>query len=588
LSPTQPDRSVLEPFFRPDREPSARDAIAGAIEHLREVTAGEITRAELLTSRGKPERGGLLSAQLFGPLEDDTCLCGYVKADPSQRGTTCRKCGVPIGPASMRATRWAHVELAWPMLHPALIPELTALLGWSEAELRSVYGLEARVGSGGEVIPDEETYDDWEASGPEAVARAAEARGGQRAWTVGQLPVPPPADRPLTDVTLPAAGRWAPAGPTITGPDNQVLRTLVNRNNRLARLLELEAPPIILAFEVRKLQRSFEDVLEMLALPADHPRRRPDPDSMWSPMDEDDDSSMCPPGFEPEEPPAVDPDAPLKLGGVPPSLDPDDGDDAPHGLCFVGPDRLLVQRDSTLQLLDIASGEVGWRGQSTPYVLFGAVGERALFGDPYGRADWEGRLAGAAILELSDGRWLREYPADLPATFVEKDQPEEAWLCDWHRRRTAEVEEDTSGDRAQEITRTPDHRFIWVSSDPGDGAVMCAQTAQCHLFLSEMDLLGQSAPVLTVQDLCDGDEEDPEYEESGAVAIARGPDELWRVLDANGGVSVDGEVCFRLPLVATAASFSPDGRRLAVANSIGLVVIDVDKSAVVRRIATGC
>lgn len=136
-------------------------------------------------------------------------------------------------------------------------------------------------------------------------------------------------------------------------------------------------------------------------------------------------------------------------------------------MCFIGGERLLLQLDDALLLLDLDSGEPVWRGSSTAYVLHGAVGQRVLFGDLYGRSDWDGKLAGAAVLDLSTGRWLREYASDLPAVYVEKDQPEDAWLCDWHRRRIAGVEEDTSGDRPQEITRTPDHRFIWVSSCAG-------------------------------------------------------------------------------------------------------------------------
>jgi len=112
---------------------------------------------------------------------------------------------------------------------------------------------------------------------------------------------------------------------------------------------------------------------------------------------------------------------------------------------------------------------------------------------------------------------------------------------------------------------------------------MCTETAQCHLFLSAMALTEQPAAVLTGEGLGDDLLDGWDRDESGAVAIARGPDELWRILDESCGVSVDGQVRFRLPFVPSAAAFTPDGRRLAAANGDWLVVIDVDAPAILRR-----
>jgi hypothetical protein len=170
---------------------------------------------------------------------------------------------------------------------------------------------------------------------------------------------------------------------------------------------------------------------------------------------------------------------------------------------------------------------------------------------------------------------------------------------DWRRLRVADVAEDRSGDRCHEIARTPDHRFLWTSSSPEDGAVLCTATAECQLLLSTMGLEHAQARTLTERGLVgpaqDGDErlegpppegwrDEPEPDAMAAVAIARAADaELWTILDAWCGVSVDGELRFRLPLIPAASAFSADARRLAAATAGQLVVVDVERPALLRR-----
>lgn len=119
-----------------------KDTVAGLLaepcvtlltrETLLHRSSGALSNHETINVRtGKPERGGLFCARVFGPEDDDCCLCTKYHL-AIHRGVTCEKCGVLVGPSSLRAERVGHFVLAAPIPHPLLLPQLSTLLSLGE------------------------------------------------------------------------------------------------------------------------------------------------------------------------------------------------------------------------------------------------------------------------------------------------------------------------------------------------------------------------------------------------------------------------------------------------------------------------
>jgi len=230
---------LLEPFFLSD-DPEAVLAASRAIATL---SSGELTTAERCNPRTrKPENGGLFCARIFGPVEDYRCLCGYLRDGREQAGQTCPKCGVLCGEKKLRDERWAHVGVPWPLLHPVLAKRVAEVLECREKDVGLVAGFMANLNADGSVTKlrrDQYEGDEYTRTdrGPEFVRGrlAARDRGD---LVVSAVPVTPAGWRgSRRDLQDDAYGR------------------LVNRRHRLARLLQLNAPPIILENDYRQLQQ---------------------------------------------------------------------------------------------------------------------------------------------------------------------------------------------------------------------------------------------------------------------------------------------------------------------------------------------
>jgi len=281
-------------------------------EKIRSWSYGEVRKPETINYRTfKPERDGLFCAKIFGPIKDYECLCGKYKR-LKHRGVICEKCGVEVTLTKVRRERMGHIELASPVAHIWFLKSLPSRLGMvldmTLRDIERVLYFEAwcviepgmtplkrgQIMSDDDFLAKTEEYgDDFQAlMGAEAVrellrtididreaetlraelkATGSEAKikkiskrlkvleGFQRSgikpeWMVMEvLPVLPPELRPLVPLD---GGRFA------TSDLNDLYRRVINRNNRLKRLLELKAPDIILRNEKRMLQEAVDSLLD--------------------------------------------------------------------------------------------------------------------------------------------------------------------------------------------------------------------------------------------------------------------------------------------------------------------------------------
>jgi DNA-directed RNA polymerase subunit beta' len=281
-------------------------------EMIRAWSYGEVKKPETINYRTfKPERDGLFCAKIFGPVKDYECLCGKYKR-LKHRGVVCEKCGVEVTQSKVRRERMGHIELASPTAHIWFLKSLPSRIGlmldMTLREIERVLYFEAFVVidpgmtpmQRGQLLTDElyleaieEHGDEFDARmGAEAVfellrtielpaelakirtemgATSSETKlkrlskrlklvesfiesGNKPEWMVlTVLPVLPPDLRPLVPLD---GGRFA------TSDLNDLYRRVINRNNRLRRLLELNAPDIIVRNEKRMLQEAVDALLD--------------------------------------------------------------------------------------------------------------------------------------------------------------------------------------------------------------------------------------------------------------------------------------------------------------------------------------
>ena len=281
-------------------------------EKIRSWSYGEVKKPETINYRTfKPERDGLFCAKIFGPVKDYECLCGKYKR-LKHRGVICEKCGVEVTLSKVRRERMGHIELASPVAHIWFLKSLPSRLGMVlDMTLRDIervlyfeayvvtepgmtpltrgqllseddylakteeYGDEFSASMGAEgvrallssldVTAEIETIRaELAATGSETkikkyakrlkVLEAFNSSGIKPQWMVMTvLPVLPPELRPLVPLD---GGRFA------TSDLNDLYRRVINRNNRLRRLLELKAPDIIVRNEKRMLQEAVDSLLD--------------------------------------------------------------------------------------------------------------------------------------------------------------------------------------------------------------------------------------------------------------------------------------------------------------------------------------
>jgi DNA-directed RNA polymerase subunit beta' len=301
-------------FARPE-DPVAIEAVRLALsspELIRSWSHGEVKKPETINYRTfKPERDGLFCAKIFGPAKDYECNCGKYKR-MKHRGITCEKCGVEVIQSKVRRERMGHIELACPVVHIWFLKSLPSKIGnlldltlkelekilyfeafvvvdggdttlikgtlLSEEKYRSSkeeFGDRFKAGMGAEAIREMLKVVDLDKMSTEVRAEMAKTssdakrkklgkrlkivdafrESGQRPeWMVMEvIPVLPPDLRPLVHLD---GGRFA------TSDLNDLYRRVINRNNRLKRLLELNAPDIIIRNEKRMLQEAVDVLFE--------------------------------------------------------------------------------------------------------------------------------------------------------------------------------------------------------------------------------------------------------------------------------------------------------------------------------------
>ena len=279
---------------------------------MRSWSYGEVRKPETINYRTfKPERDGLFCAKIFGPIKDYECLCGKYKR-LKHRGVICEKCGVEVTLSKVRRDRMGHIELASPVAHIWYLRSLPSRIGLIlDMTLREIeqvlyferfivldpgltpvekgqllsedayqnlieeHGNDLRVGMGAEAIMELLSEIDLEKSFNELKEEIASTKsqaknkrnvkrlklvesfinpGNRPEWMIlTVLPVLPPDLRPLVPLE---GGRFA------TSDLNDLYRRVINRNNRLKRLLELKAPEIIVRNEKRMLQESVDALLD--------------------------------------------------------------------------------------------------------------------------------------------------------------------------------------------------------------------------------------------------------------------------------------------------------------------------------------
>ena len=285
-------------------------------EKIRSWSFGEVRKPETINYRTfKPERDGLFCAKIFGPIKDYECLCGKYKR-LKFRGVICEKCGVEVTLAKVRRERMGHIELAAPVAHIWFLKSLPSRLGMvldmTLRDIERVLYFEAYVVVDPGLTPEgamkraqimsEDEYNakleefgdgaftaimgaegirellrtinidrevesirsELKATGSDAkikkyakrlkVLEAFQSSGIKPDWMIMEvLPVLPPELRPLVPLD---GGRFA------TSDLNDLYRRVINRNNRLRRLLELRAPEIIVRNEKRMLQEAVDSLLD--------------------------------------------------------------------------------------------------------------------------------------------------------------------------------------------------------------------------------------------------------------------------------------------------------------------------------------
>jgi len=302
-------------FFDKPKDPLSFDAVRVSLaspEMIRDWSFGEVKKPETINYRTfKPERDGLFCAKIFGPIKDYECLCGKYKR-MKYRGVICEKCGVEVTQTKVRRERLGHIELATPVAHIWFLRSLPSrignLLNLSLKDVEKVLYCEAYVvidpmettleegavlseeayqgalnefgpvfkaGMGGEAVREllrkidpeylsrklrmeiKETKSEAQIKKLSKRLKVVEAfknSVNKTEWMMLEaLPVLPPDLRPLVPLD---GGRFA------TSDLNDLYRRVINRNNRLKRLQELNAPDIIIRNEKRMLQEAVDALLD--------------------------------------------------------------------------------------------------------------------------------------------------------------------------------------------------------------------------------------------------------------------------------------------------------------------------------------
>lgn len=545
---------VLAGFFSDDVDAVLAAIAAMASDGAEGRTFGEVTSTGTFTrvqgsDRLRFARHGLFDEVTFGPARAFACACGAVTGR-AHAGAVCERCDVLCGPDSLRGERYGHVEVRQ-VVHPAALRVLGSALGWYGVDLGAVAAGEVYLRGAAEVH--RWHAEEGDVTGAPALADALRALDPEHPLlplcTIRRVPVPPPAARPFV-------GGLAPTmiDPWI-GPVNQAWIGLVERATREARLAALGASPELLRDEARAVQRAFEAVLAA---------SRPTP---------------------PLVPPLV---------AVPEALT----DDEALGLAYVADDTLVVQRADGVHVISGAGAVLRAAppaGCRLVGVLPGGVAVfRGFFREtdpvfmedaaPWGgfvRHDEDGvRRVGPHVdamsaLDCETGEYRVDAPVGLPPGVVENDEPEDLFFADPTSGRRFRLH--VGGDRPRELAATRDLQLAWIGEDE-DTQVIERSRGICQVVPAYPHRVEATLELAAVDD-----EEDDGGGYGCALAFRGGAFHfLWPH-----GVVADhrGDHALQLSPAPRAGAFDPSGERLAVVVGSEVVILDVDRRAVIRRFA---
>lgn len=507
--------SVLDGWFTDD--PTAMAAACAAVSG--DASVGSVTRVETFDARtGKAVVGGLHCPVLFGCPRQRTCPCSAL----TDASGTCDRCGVTVGTLPARDTAFAHLDFASDVLHPGAVRDIAAVTG---TDLDTVH----RILRGD--------------ADPEDLAALLDALPADAPARIRRAPIVPPGDRPHTLVPGPAD-----SFATFVHPIDQAALALCNRTDRVRRLIELGAPPIIISSERHRLQAHLTAYFEAVRAPAPRIGLAPAHAVPVAPLEE----------VEWQEPPAG------------PAI---------SSLVWTDGEHLVVQIGRAIHLIEHQTGATHrtWAADHRlpRFVHDGMLG----CASDYPNLDYSGVLCDMAPRVIETGRWLDEWPADMPCALVEKDQPEDG-LVVLPTRDFAE-EAWPASDRPAAIAWTNDGRALWVGEEGDDGALVWADTAvrqRLPLGAGGSHFLGRDGALFV-----DPFDDEPVW---GPAAIHVGA--AFAILQADGVYSVGGRGQWRLAFDWTAAGFSPTGDRLAIGTADGeILIIDPADPAILSRYTRG-
>lgn len=436
--------------------------------------------------------------------------------------------------------RFGHIETLG-VVHPCVYDRLVAVLGLDTPEIVAIARAEKALRDT-TLVDNLLEAEDGDLTGPRGLAEAVRRRQPDHPLlpllSISKIPVPPLAARPSRPSAEPEA-----VDPWI-GPVNEAWLRVVEHAVRDTRLNELDAPPIVLASEAGALQRAVDEVYartrraEARLVPA-----------MVKGRDED-----------------------------------------IYAIAFAGPERIVIQRGSGVRVVDVSGGEIH-RLPPSGCLLRGVIdGRFAVFHDylrdhhPFSNDEglWSDEFAGrdvanvfspVSIIDVDAGAYLARAPANLPAAFIENDQPEELFLGGRDLR-------EVGGDRPAVAAYTHDLRFATISGDATQIISLATGLTLVRPATTYPDQIEQSLD-LTTGEVVEHDWDDQGGGGASAVAFSDG---AWFTFD-HYGVLCDhlGNEAIVIVPMASAAAFDPAGKRLALVVDDELVIVDRVTRAIVSR-----
>lgn len=463
-----------------------------------------------------------------------------------EEGERCPRCGVEATRTSVREERWGHVELPVPLFHPVCVPAIAELLGLSVDDVRAIARCEAHLEDGA-VVRDEalqvsigdtnELASRLErATGPAADALRAEGFSPAD-LLVTRVPVTPPGDRPPVRM---------PGGHDMPDARSVAYVELVSKASLVRRLIELDAPPLVVRATTARLQEAFERVLAR-------------GDVEGAPWQPDEDREPC------STLPAAVPTSGDYWTSTPDPTRPVDA-------ALVADRGVLVQFPHATACVDLEGNVLD---------VFDVEGAKLLGVDEEGARAVFVRGGEFFARDLRARAWLDHVPPSFPCVLIDEVH-ETAYLVDARRARLVRLVD--VADYPMFWAVSPDGRHVWVEDKEGSGGVYGAESGMRELDVRTLAL--EDAPPVLGADGRFGDEvdDDPMPELPSHHAVVLTPDDRFRLCDGR-VVAEDERVLFVLAGAPPVVAFSRGGDALVVVRRDHAAIVEVDVRATRARVS---